>query len=156
MQYFYNGGGVAVGDIGQRRTWKIFSLQRTWARTGYTRIAATFNLKILPKEAGKELAGRSGGWKTGAAMADVNGDGWLDIYVCYSGKVTDDMRRNQLFLNQGNGKFKEEAAAYGVDDKSYGTQAAFFDYDNDGDLDLFLLNHSTKKIDNMELAPLPR
>jgi hypothetical protein len=85
-------------------------------------------------------------------MADVNGDGWLDIYVCYSGKVTDDARRNQLFINQANGTFKEEAAAYGLDDKSYSTQGAFFDFDNDGDLDLFLLNHSTKKIDNMELA----
>ena len=72
-------------------------------------------------------------------------DGLLDIYVCYSGKVDDDIRRNQLFINQGNLKFKEEAKQYRLDDKSYSTQSAFFDYDNDGDLDMFLLNHSTKK-----------
>src|SRR5205823_4213172 len=60
--------------------------------------------------------------------------------------------RNQLFINQGNNKFKEEAKSYGLDDPSYSTQAAFFDFDNDGDLDMFLLNHNVKKIDNMEFA----
>ncbi len=63
--------------------------------------------KDITKEAGIELEGRPGGWKTGVTMADVNGDGLLDIYVCYSGKVSDDMRRNQLFINQGNLKFNE-------------------------------------------------
>jgi hypothetical protein len=150
-EYFYNGGGVAVGDINNDGLEDIFLVSNMGENKLYLN-GGKLQFKDITKEAGKDLAGRSGGWKTGVAMADVNGDGWLDIYVCYSGKVSDDMRRNQLFINQGNGKFKEEAAAYGVDDKSYGTQAAFFDYDNDGDLDLFLLNHSTKKIDNMELA----
>jgi hypothetical protein len=84
-------------------------------------------------------------------MADVNGDGLLDIYICYSGKDSSS-RGNQLFINQGNLHFTEQAAAYGLNDSGYCTQAAFFDYDHDGDLDLFLLRHSVKKIDNMELA----
>src|SRR5688500_5616770 len=150
-EYFYNGGGVAVGDINNDKLEDIF-LVSNMGENKLFQNAGNLQFKDVTKEAGKELAGRPGGWKTGVTMADVNGDGWLDIYVCYSGKVSDDARRNQLFINQGNGTFKEEAAAYGVNDKSYSTQAAFFDYDNAGDIDLFLLNHSTKKIDNMELA----
>jgi enediyne biosynthesis protein E4 len=150
-EYFYNGGGVAVGDINNDGLEDLF-LTSNMGENKLFLNTGNLQFKDITKEAGKELAGRPGGWKTGATMADVNGDGWLDIYVCYSGKVSDDMRRNQLFINQGNGTFKEEAAAYGLDDKSYSTQAAFFDYDNDGDLDLFLLNHSVKKIDNMEFA----
>ena len=150
-EYFYNGGGVAVGDINNDGLEDVFLVanmneNKLFLNTG------SLTFKDITKEAGAALAGRSGAWKTGVTMADVNGDGWLDMYVCYSGKVSDDMRRNQLFINQHNNTFKEEAAAYGLDDKSYSTQAAFFDFDNDGDLDMFLLNHSTKKIDNMELA----
>ncbi|WP_207514493.1 VCBS repeat-containing protein [Longitalea luteola] len=150
-EYFYNGGGVAVGDINNDGLEDIFLVANMNENKLYLN-TGNLQFKDITKEAGKELAGRPNSWKTGATMADVNGDGWLDIYVCYSGKVPDDIRRNQLFINQGNSTFKEEAAAYGVNDKSFSTQAAFFDYDNDGDLDLFLLNHSTKKIDNMELA----
>ena len=150
-EYFYNGGGVAVGDINNDGLEDIF-LVSNMGENKLFQNTGNLQFKDITKDAGAALAGRPGGWKTGVTMADVNGDGWLDIYVCYSGKVSDDLRRNQLFINQGNGTFKEEAAAYGLDDKSYSTQAAFFDYDNDGDLDLFLLNHSTKKIDNMELA----
>ncbi|RYY32519.1 MAG: RNA-binding protein, partial [Sphingobacteriaceae bacterium] len=76
----------------------------------------------------------------------------LDIYICYSGKTDNEIRSNQLFINKGNNKFTDEAKAYGLADPGYSTQAAFFDYDNDGDLDMFLLNHNIKKIDNMELA----
>jgi hypothetical protein len=150
-EYFYNGGGTAVGDINNDGLEDIFLVSNMNENKLYVN-AGNMQFKDMTKEACKDLSGRTGGWKTGAVMADVNGDGSLDIYVCYSGKVSDDARRNQLFINQGNGTFKEEAAAYGLDDKSYSTQAAFFDYDNDGDLDMFLLNHSTKKIDNMELA----
>jgi enediyne biosynthesis protein E4 len=150
-EYFYNGGGVAVGDLNNDGLEDLF-LVSNMGENKLFQNTGNLQFKDITKEAGKELSGRPGGWKTGVSMADINGDGWLDIYVCYSGKVSDDMRRNQLFINQGNGTFKEEAAAYGIDDKSYSTQAAFFDYDNDGDLDLFLLNHSVKKIDNMELA----
>jgi hypothetical protein len=92
------------------------------------------------------------GWKTGVTMADVNGDGWLDIYISRSGKGEDNSRSNLLFINQKNGSFKEMAAAYGIDDKGQSTHAAFFDYDNDGDLDLFILNHSVKKYKNFDVA----
>ena len=85
-------------------------------------------------------------------MADVNADGWLDVYICRSGNGDDGERSNQLFINQQNGTFKEMAAKYGVDDKGQSTQAAFFDYDNDGDLDLFILNHSIKRYRNFDVA----
>ena len=155
-EYFYNGGGVAVGDVNNDGLLDIFFTSNMGSNKLYLNLG-NMKFKDITREACSELQGRKGGWKTGVTMADVNGDGLLDIYVCYSGKVSDDARRNQLFINQGiasNGevKFKEEAKQYGLDDKSYSTQAAFFDYDNDGDLDMFLLNHSTKKIDNMELA----
>jgi len=110
--------------------------------------------KDITREACPGLEGRKGGWKTGVTMADVNGDGLMDIYICYSGKVDKDVRRNQLFINQGNLKFVEKAKEYGLDDPGYSTQAVFFDYDNDGDLDMFLINHNVKKIDNMEFAKL--
>jgi enediyne biosynthesis protein E4 len=150
-EYFFNGAAVAVGDINNDGLQDIFFTGNMKANKLYLNLG-NMKFKDITKDAGKGLDGRSNGWKTGATMADVNGDGLLDIYVCYSGKVSDDERRNQLFINKGNLKFSEQAKEYGLDDKSYSTQAAFFDYDNDGDLDMFLLNHSTKKIDNMEFA----
>jgi len=150
-EYFYNGGGVAVGDINSDGLPDIFFTGNMGSNKLYLNLGR-MKFKDITKEACLELAGRSGAWKTGVTMADVNGDGLLDIYVCYSGKTNNDTRRNQLFINQGNNKFKEEAKEYGLDDPGYSTQAVFFDYDNDGDLDMFLLNHNIKKIDNMELA----
>lgn len=150
-EYFYNGGGVAVGDVNNDGLPDLFFTANMKSNKLYLNLG-NMKFKDITDEACPELKGRPGGWKTGVTMADVNGDGLPDIYVCYSGKVDDDTRKNQLFINLGNLKFKEEAGQYGLDDKSYSTQAAFFDYDNDGDLDMFLLNHSTKKIDNMELA----
>jgi len=150
-EYFYNGSGVAVGDINNDGLPDILFTSNMGANKLYLNLGH-MKFKDITKDACPELSGRSGGWKTGVTMADVNGDGLLDIYVCYSGKTDNDTRRNQLFINQGNNKFKEEAKAYGLDDPGYSTQAVFFDYDNDGDLDMFLLNHNIKKIDNMELA----
>jgi len=150
-EYFYNGGGVAVGDVNNDGLPDLFFTGNMRPNRLYLNQGG-FQFKDITDQASPALGGRKDGWKTGATMADVNGDGLLDIYVCYSGKKADDVRRNQLFINQGNAKFQEEAARYGLDDPGYSTQAAFFDYDNDGDLDMFLLNHNIKKIDNMEFA----
>jgi hypothetical protein len=159
-EYFYNGGGVAVGDVNNDGFEDLFFTSNMKSNKLYLNQGgekgAPIRFKDITGSAGKGIEGRKGGWKTGVTMADVNGDGWLDIHICYSGKVDDETRKNQLFINQGaqNGsvKFVEQAREYGLDNISYSTQATFFDYDNDGDLDMFLLNHSVKKIDNMELA----
>ena len=150
-EYFYNGGGIAVGDINNDGLDDLFFTANMGPNKLYLN-QGNLKFKDITKDASKELEGRGGAWKTGVTMADVNGDGLLDIYVCYSGKTTIEQRRNQLFINQGNLKFKESAKEYGLDDPGYSTNAVFLDYDNDGDLDMFLLNHNVIKIDNMELA----
>ncbi len=90
-------------------------------------------------------------WKTGVTMVDINGDNKQDLYICYSGKLTGAKRRNQLFINEGNQasgipSFSEQAEQYGLADSAYSNQAVFFDYDRDGDLDMFLLNHYPKSL----------
>jgi enediyne biosynthesis protein E4 len=150
-EYFYNGGGVAVGDVNNDGLQDLFFTANMAANKLYLN-KGNMVFSDITREAGKGLEGKPDSWKTGVTMADVNGDGWLDIYVCYSGKKSDELRRNQLFINLGNAKFAEKAKEYGLNDPGYGTNAAFFDYDNDGDLDMFLLNHNVIKIDNMEFA----
>lgn len=150
-EYFYNGGGVAVGDINNDGLDDLFFTANQKPNKLYLNLGG-LSFKDISASAGVE--GRTGAWKTGVSMADVNGDGLLDIYVCYSGKVDEALRRNQLFINKGNLVFEEQAARYGLDHPGYSTQAAFFDVDHDGDLDCFLLNHNVKKYDNMELARL--
>ena len=147
-EYLYNGGGVAVGDLNNDGLQDLVFTANQKPNKVYLNLGG-MKFKDITKEAG--LEGRKDAWKTGVTMADVNGDGLLDIYICYSGKLPEDARRNQLFINKGNLHFTDEAKQYGLDDPSYSTQASFFDYDNDGDLDMFLLNHNVKKIDNMEL-----
>jgi hypothetical protein len=150
-EYFYNGAGVAVGDINNDGLEDIFFTGNMQPNKLYLNMG-NMQFKDITKTAAKELGGRPGGWKTGVTMADVNGDGLIDIYICYSGNTGPENRRNQLFINNGNLTFTEKAKEYGLDDPGYSTQAAFFDYDNDGDLDMMLLNHNVKKIDNMEFA----
>src|SRR4030095_15758863 len=103
-EYFYNGGGVAVGDINNDGLPDVFFTANMRSNKLYLNLGH-MKFKDITSEACPQMEGRAGGWKTGVTMADVNGDGLLDIYVCYSGKTDDDTRRNQLFINQGNLKF---------------------------------------------------
>ncbi|WP_106566117.1 VCBS repeat-containing protein [Cecembia rubra] len=145
-EYFYNGGGVAIGDINNDGLEDIYFTGNMVPNKLYLN-QGDFKFKDITKQAG--VAGKDS-WTTGVTMADVNGDGWLDIYVCYSGRGNLESMKNQLFINQKDGTFKEEAALYGLDDHSNSIQALFFDYDLDGDLDMYLLNHNTNVINEIE------
>ena len=143
-EYYYNGGGVAVGDVNNDGLVDLFFTGNLLPNKLYLN-KGNLQFEEISKTAGLE----SNNWSTGAVMADVNNDGLLDIYVCNSGPfLEEEYRTNQLYINQGtssnSGKitFTEEAAKYGIADNSKSTQASFFDYDNDNDLDLFVLNHS--------------
>ncbi|MBU1823176.1 MAG: VCBS repeat-containing protein [Bacteroidetes bacterium] len=138
--YFYNGGGVAAGDFNNDGLVDLYFTGNMTADRLY------LNKGGMQFEDVTEVAGiNHGGWKTGVSLVDINDDGWLDIYICRSTADDPELRRNLLYVNQKNGKFIEQAAHYGLDDDSYSTQAAFFDYDHDGDLDCFLLNHSVQE-----------
>jgi hypothetical protein len=136
--YFNNGAGVAAGDINNDG---LVDLYFTSNQNPNKLFLNKGKLKFEDITDAAGVAG-TGDWKTGVTMADVNGDGLLDIYVCQVGKYKNFNGRNQLFINQGNLTFKEEAREYGLDFQGFSTQAAFFDYDMDGDLDMYLLNHS--------------
>lgn len=154
-EYMYNGGGVATGDLNNDGLADIyFSGNQVDNKLYLNRSVPKKNAseqegKLIFEDvtAPAKVAGRPGGWKTGVTMADVNADGWLDIYVCYSALSDPAARANQLFINDcrkpGNvPTFTERAAEYGLDALgTFSTQAAFFDYDRDGDLDMFLVNH---------------
>ena len=144
---FYNGGGVGIGDVDNNGFVDIYFTANMNSNRLYLN-----NGDLTFTEAAKE-AGVSGkqGWSTGVSMIDINADGWLDIYVCNSGEIDGDNKQNELFINQGDGTFKEMAKEYGLDDRGYSTHAAFFDYDKDGDLDVYLLNNSFQAIGSFNL-----
>jgi hypothetical protein len=142
-EYLYNGGGVAVGDVNGDGLPDLFFTANMGPNKLYLN-KGNFQFEDVTEKAG--VKGRSK-WKTGAVMADVNGDGLLDIYVCYSGVGTDEERANELYINNGvkDGvpSFTESAKQYGLDAPgTYTTTVAFFDMDNDGDLDMFMVNHA--------------
>jgi hypothetical protein len=141
---FYNGGGVAIGDINNDGRPDIFFTANQGSNRLY-RNDGNWKFRDITDKA--RVAGIHK-WHTGVTMADVNGDGWLDIYVSNSGEPNGNERENELYINQKDGTFKEEAHNYGLDDKGIGTQATFFDYDHDGDLDCFILNNSFRPIES--------
>ncbi|MEO6232422.1 MAG: VCBS repeat-containing protein [Ferruginibacter sp.] len=146
-EYLYNGAGVGVGDFNNDGLNDLFFSGNTSSNKLFINKG---DFKFTDITTAAKVKG-NGTWSTGVSIADVNGDGLMDIYVCHSGMYDDPKKlSNELFINQGltNGVpvFMEMAAAYGLDvPGTQSTQAAFFDYDNDGDLDMFLLNHSTHK-----------
>ena len=144
---FYNGGGVAIGDVNGDSLPDVFLTANMAPNRLY------LNRGDMRFEDVSEAAGVGGayGWSTGVAMADVNADGHLDIYVCNSGRFDGAERTNELYINDGSGVFTEAAAEYGLADEGYGTHAAFFDYDRDGDLDVYLLNNSFEPISSFNL-----
>ncbi len=136
--YFYNGAGVAVGDINNDDLVDVFFTANQGKNKLYLN-KGNFQFEDITSTAG--VAGNSD-WNTGTVMADVNGDGFLDIYVCAVVGVQGLEGANELFINNGNGTFTEKASQYKLDFDNYSSSAAFFDYDNDGDLDMYLLNHA--------------
>ncbi|OEK06890.1 VCBS repeat-containing protein [Roseivirga misakiensis] len=138
--YFYNGGGVAAGDINNDGLVDLYFTSNQASNKLY------LNKGDLKFEDVTDQAGVSGNstWSTGVTMADVNNDGYLDIYVSQVGDYKLAKGKNELFINNQDGTFSESAALYGLDFVGFSTQAAFFDYDKDGDLDMYLLNHSIK------------
>jgi len=139
--YYYNGAGVAAGDVNNDGLPDLFFTANHPGGNKLYLNKGNFNFEDITSTAG--IAG-SNDWSTGATMADVNADGLLDIYVtCVSG-IYDLRGKNELYLNKGNGRFEPAADKIGLAFAGLGTQAAFFDYDHDGDLDMYLLNHSKK------------
>ncbi len=144
---FYNGGGVALGDINNDGLIDIYFTANQGANRLYLN-KGNFSFEDITQRAG--VAGTKA-WSTGVSMADVNGDGWLDIYVCNSGDVKGDNKENELFINNKDNTFTERAKEYGVADKGFTTHVAFLDYDNDNDLDLYILNNSYQAIGSFNL-----
>jgi len=136
--YYYNGGGVAAGDVNNDGFPDLYFTSNTEKNRLYLNKGG-LKFEDVTEKAG---VGGSGSWKTGVAMADVNADGWLDIYVCQVGNYKSFHGKNHLFINNRDGTFTDRAAEYGLDLSAFCTQAAFFDYDRDGDLDCFVLCHS--------------
>ena len=147
--YMYNGGGVATGDINNDGLIDIFFTANQGPNKLYLN-KGDFKFEDISSAAGVEDAT---GWKTGVTMVDINNDGLLDIYVCKSASVGNaDSRRNKLFLNNGDNTFSERAAAFGIDDPAFSTQAYFLDIENDGDLDMYLVNHRPDFNNNTKIS----
>lgn len=144
---FYNGGGVAIGDLtGDGLPEVILTANQGGAKLFLNE--GKFRFRDITAQSGLD-AKRA--WTTGVVLADVDGDGKLDIYLSHAGQAEPAARRNTLWINRGAGSdsvptFSEQGEAYGVADEGYTTQAAFLDYDRDGDLDLFLINNSPRPV----------
>ena len=141
-EYMYNGAGVAVGDINGDGLPDIYFSGNMVPGKLYLN-KGDFVFEDITDEAGIRTSGQ---WGTGVSMVDINNDGLLDLYLCFSGPYEAAKRKNKLYINNGNLTFTEQAGFYGLDDDAHTTHAAFLDYDRDGDLDVYLLNNTTDNL----------
>jgi len=148
--YFYNGGGVSVGDINNDNLPDLYFTSNQGSNVLYLNMG-NLKFKDISEQAGVK---GNADWTTGTTMVDINHDGYLDIYVCVVSGICGLEGKNQLFINNGDMTFTESANEYHLDFETTGTQASFFDYDNDGDIDMYLLNHSTHSPNNYGKAEL--
>ncbi|RMG69739.1 MAG: VCBS repeat-containing protein, partial [Bacteroidetes bacterium] len=152
---FFNGGGVGLGDVNNDGLVDVYLCGNQVDNQLYLN-RGDFDFEDITRHAGVACPGV---WSSGVSLADLNGDGWLDIYVCKSGSPGGDNRHNELFLNnadpdaEGRVTFTEQAAVWGLDNEGLSTHAAFFDYDRDGDLDCYLLNNSLRSVGGYDLIP---
>ena len=145
---FYNGGGVAIGDINNDGLPDIFLTSNMGSNKLYLN-KGNFQFEDITDKAGFR---QDSMWSTGAVFVDINHDGWLDLYVCNSGHMSNGNRRNKLYINNHNGTFTESAAQFGLDISAYTTQVTFFDYDGDGDLDCFMIDNSPIPVNTLNNA----
>ncbi|MCO4820479.1 MAG: VCBS repeat-containing protein [Flavobacteriaceae bacterium] len=148
--YIYNGGGVAIGDINNDGLDDIYFTSNQESNKLYLN-QGNFIFDDITESANVQ---DDNGWSTGVTMVDINNDGWLDIYVCKSAALNNpNLRQNKLFINQKDATFKEEAAKYGLNQYGFSTQAYFLDFDKDGDLDMYLVNHRADFENNIVINP---
>ena len=146
---FYNGAGVGLGDFNNDGLLDIYLCGNLADNKLYIN-KGNFVFEDVTAKAGVACHNV---WSTGVSIADINGDGWLDIYVCKSGDPNRNHRYNELFINNGDLTFTEKAAEYGLANLGLSTHASFFDYDRDGDLDCYLLNNSFQSVTEYDLKP---
>ncbi|MDF2186920.1 VCBS repeat-containing protein [Paraflavitalea sp. CAU 1676] len=145
---FYNGGGVAIGDINNDGLGDVFMTSNSGPNKLYLN-KGNWQFEDISDKAG---FGNKKKWSTGVVMADVNHDGWLDIYVCNAGYQKGVGQEDELFINNHQLGFADSAAAYGIVENDYTTHVSFFDYDLDGDLDLYILNNSFIPVNTLNYA----
>ena len=146
---FYNGGGVATGDLNNDGLPDVFFTANQGSNKLYLN-KGNLSFEDISAHAGFTDKKQ---WSTGVVMVDINSDGWLDIYVCNAGNMLEpELRRNQLFINNHDLTFTDSAKQYGLDNDGYSTQASFFDYDMDGDLDCFIVNNSPIPVNLLNYA----
>ncbi|MFM8489277.1 MAG: FG-GAP repeat domain-containing protein, partial [Bacteroidota bacterium] len=145
---FYNGGGVAIGDINNDGLPDIYMTSNLGDNKLFLN-KGNFKFEDITESAGVK---GSKFWSTGVVLVDINSDGLLDIYVCNAGYKPGEKPENELFINNGNLTFTENAAGYGLNEDGYTTHAAFFDYDLDGDLDCYILNNSFMPVNTLNYS----